>query len=1104
MAKDINELIANRKDWVVSSKANNFESGIKNLLSNMYPDEAHFIYELLQNAEDKKATAVYFKMQKDKLIFEHNGGVVDKSQLFTLKDIESITGIGASTKKDDNTAIGKFGVGFKAVFAYTESPQIYSGEYSFEINDLVVPTIIKPANDLKYGITRFVFPFNSKTKSLEDILFEVRRGLVNIKDNTLLFLKNIETIEYELYDGTKGAFVRDAGENNRVTLLNQNNEETYWLRFDKNIQIEDEEDAKIKNCTINIAFKLNKIDLKMYEIVPTDAGISIFFPAEKEVSNLRFVINAPFASTIARDSVRNCKSNRLLIEELAIFIKEVLKKIKDYGYMKMSFLKVLPNNDDKIPELYNPIVDSIYEEYRHQPYFITQSNELDFLCNVRKAYRAKVYELFSNDDINTIFNKKGLKWLKNPQQNSSLEYKFLEVFPIDVVSAYQLICKNGKIFCDIARSKDVRWCRELLKYLSDEAYSLPVDFDWERLGSLEFLPTAAGTYASPNRCFYSLNNSDCDKSILVNKEIYNDNKKNIIIATLKDLGVYEYNINSQICAILKKYQGNFSIEIEDNVNDVIKIVNLASGKSLDWETEQLIKDTPFIYGTDDYFNYLYDLILSRPYCETSFYALLETKIKIKDLNKIEDVYLKDEKFNAKFNDFCLKYGAISDIKLICIGGRGRIGENYDILHLDEILKTKDISLALMLWNFLKKENLTMYCKHKKSGELCDSDLIVKLKKYSWLPDKNNIFFKPEEIFIEDLPKEFSPMGADILIDILGIKSRNKDRKKLQEALNESYIGMPISDLNAFEGFRKDNPDKYKEFLAYINKKNSQPYDEERRKQKNIEEAQNAPLIASDQKVRTVRTPESVVNATAYLKNWYHDEEVDIIRCQICHEMMPFRKKDNNWYFEDVEMFKKNIVCKADASAHLLLCPICSAKYKEYFKNDEVKQIELIKEIISGKEKLLISLDVEAKLLFARKHLKDLRDKLPYLLDDSIKDKVDILNIEPSPIENVVEEEGLYEVVSDVFDRNLKKKKYSLAQITESFYNVSWVYINKDGIQKIAYSNLRKVMFIRFSEKILYFEEVTKDEYDAFMNAQNKKEYVEQLKKKLYYNFYNQI
>ena len=149
MAKDINELIANRKDWVVSSKANNFEGGIKNLLSNMYPDEAHFIYELLQNAEDKKATAVYFKMQKDKLIFEHNGGVVDKSQLFTLKDIESITGIGASTKKDDNTAIGKFGVGFKAVFAYTESPQIYSGEYSFEINDLVVPTIINPANDLK-------------------------------------------------------------------------------------------------------------------------------------------------------------------------------------------------------------------------------------------------------------------------------------------------------------------------------------------------------------------------------------------------------------------------------------------------------------------------------------------------------------------------------------------------------------------------------------------------------------------------------------------------------------------------------------------------------------------------------------------------------------------------------------------------------------------------------------------------------------------------------------------------------------------------------------------------------------------------------------------
>ena len=38
-----------------------------------YPDPAHFIYELLQNAEDMEATEVSFKLFPDKLIFEHNG-----------------------------------------------------------------------------------------------------------------------------------------------------------------------------------------------------------------------------------------------------------------------------------------------------------------------------------------------------------------------------------------------------------------------------------------------------------------------------------------------------------------------------------------------------------------------------------------------------------------------------------------------------------------------------------------------------------------------------------------------------------------------------------------------------------------------------------------------------------------------------------------------------------------------------------------------------------------------------------------------------------------------------------------------------------------------
>ena len=133
----LEELRQKRLKWVEANRENDFEEGIRRLLTDLYPDNAHFIYELLQNAEDAKATEVRFILKEDGIEFEHNG-----NRLFTLEDVKSITSIGISTKKDDATNIGKFGVGFKAVFSYTNTPEIISGKYHFRIRELVVPDTV--------------------------------------------------------------------------------------------------------------------------------------------------------------------------------------------------------------------------------------------------------------------------------------------------------------------------------------------------------------------------------------------------------------------------------------------------------------------------------------------------------------------------------------------------------------------------------------------------------------------------------------------------------------------------------------------------------------------------------------------------------------------------------------------------------------------------------------------------------------------------------------------------------------------------------------------------------------------------------------------------
>lgn len=156
MSPTIESLAQKRQRWIDVNRENNFEEGIKRLLTELYPDNAHFIYELLQNAEDPCASVVRFTLSNEEIEFEHNG-----ERLFDLKDVESITSIGASTKRDDPTSIGKFGVGFKAVFAYTSTPEIHSGDFHFRIQDLVVPvtngvkkyTLAKKKHDSSFHLT---------------------------------------------------------------------------------------------------------------------------------------------------------------------------------------------------------------------------------------------------------------------------------------------------------------------------------------------------------------------------------------------------------------------------------------------------------------------------------------------------------------------------------------------------------------------------------------------------------------------------------------------------------------------------------------------------------------------------------------------------------------------------------------------------------------------------------------------------------------------------------------------------------------------------------------------------------------------------------------
>ena len=109
------------------------------LAADLYDDRTHFIFELLQNAEDalgrrgdwQGPRKVTFALASTRLTLSHFGKPFDEA------DVRSVCDIAESTKNE--SSIGRFGLGFKSVYTVTDLPSIHSGDEDFAIEDYVFP-----------------------------------------------------------------------------------------------------------------------------------------------------------------------------------------------------------------------------------------------------------------------------------------------------------------------------------------------------------------------------------------------------------------------------------------------------------------------------------------------------------------------------------------------------------------------------------------------------------------------------------------------------------------------------------------------------------------------------------------------------------------------------------------------------------------------------------------------------------------------------------------------------------------------------------------------------------------------------------------------------
>ena len=313
------------------------------LLADRYDDRTHFIYELLQNAEDALARrvgwcgsrAVSFDLDGQTLRVAHYGVPFDEN------DVAGVCGIGESTK--DLTAIGRFGIGFKSVYAFSDRPEIHSGSEDFAIESYVWPVAVEPVERVAQE-TVILIPLKPDDGGGKD---EIADGLSRLGASSLLFLREIDEIRWSVDGVPAGLYLRqavDRGPNVRfVTVVGQTDGkpevDEEWLVCSRVVHAGQGQSVG----RVEVAWSVAEDEDGSAAIRPVERSrLVVFFPTAIE-TDLGFLVQGPYRTTPSRDNVPPRDDwNRACVSETGTLLVESLRWLRDQGLLDATALACLP------------------------------------------------------------------------------------------------------------------------------------------------------------------------------------------------------------------------------------------------------------------------------------------------------------------------------------------------------------------------------------------------------------------------------------------------------------------------------------------------------------------------------------------------------------------------------------------------------------------------------------------------------------------------------------------------------------------------------------------------------------------------------------------
>lgn len=776
----------------------------------LYSDKTHFIYELVQNADDNKSRHLELQLSESEL-FVWNDGCQ-----FSEEDVYSICSIGSSNK--DLTQIGNFGIGFKAVYAYTDLPEIYSGDEHFRIRNFKEPegiddTTPRIRRQVNKGRTVFRLPFKDSLHQ-EDIGY-LKNRLCNLKKRALLFLRHLKKTQWRnTHDAQMGSYschrrphekIQNASEIELMASMNSKNQRSEtFLVFRKEVQppqdvidellrqAEDEEERQRiqrsakKQQPVEVAFKLRDGQITAMN----SCVLFAYLPTEKE-THLRFLIQGRYQTTPARDNIRieiESPWNKWLVQETAYLLPDVLEQLKEGGLLEPAFFNVVPLSDDNVPEEFEPVAKALKNAMKNRSFVPIQNGGYAKAESVFYPHAGPLRKLFKISWLHP--NSYWLHPEIRDTEKSRRCFKVMHEAGVKEVGISQILGWLEQRSPDWFRSRSNEWLRSLYVYLNRQ--------NRERIKNLPLVRLENGQHvcASDQLVFFPPDADEACEEItpflkdlpILKPTLLEGDDRNDIEVFLKSLGVRPLRPVDMIreCILPQYFQGDkpFVKQNRLHLHYLFKVWDkIPSEQFITLKAE--ISQTPILraYGStrreaSDFVKPC-DAYLPQAYTDD---ADLETYFSVcDDVWFVDDKYLEGNSDSKGWMRFLKRIGVMDKPRVIekslpaneeeCKKRdivRNRSTKNSTIEDryfyglpeaLAEISKNKKMDMSHAIWcllvkalpsDGLKRVRLFQgaYSWHfrKWRWSVFDATFYRQLKETAWLPDEQGNHHYPSECF----------------------------------------------------------------------------------------------------------------------------------------------------------------------------------------------------------------------------------------------------------------------------------------------------------------------------------------------------------------------